>query len=565
MHCRTERRFALPLLILVFAVALSGHAWGQSESASSRVRVRNAAPKSAATSSAQQRAEAYLDAVRQQPSLLLEFLREMPKGADLHNHLSGAVYAESYLSWAAEDGKCLDRKTLTALPPESLAAQEAGPGRPALGCDAAKGHLPARAALAVPELYREVLAAWSMRGFLGNTETGHDHFFNTFGKFGAATDHHRGDMLAEVVSRAGRQHVLYLELILNPDDMQAAAAGNGVGWNGDLAGTRQKIIDRKIERAVALGRTGLDEAEQRMRELLRCGTLDEDPGCRVVVRYIYEVHRGLFRDQVFAEMIAGFEMASVDPRVVGVNLVMPEDDYVELRDFNLHMDMLDYLHRIYPKVRLTLHAGELAPGLVPPEDLRFHIRASLERGHAERIGHGVDVMYETDPLGLLHEMADRGVLVEICLTSNDVILGVRGAQHPLPIYLRYGVPVALATDDEGVSRSDITQEYLRAVRDYGLTYAQLKRMARDSLEHGFLAGESLWTDARQFRRVEACRADVPGSGSGSAENPFGVSGPCRQFLAASPRAQVQWRLEQEFARFESQACCRAPAVAAARP
>jgi adenosine deaminase len=63
-------------------------------------------------------------------------------------------------------------------------------------------------------------------------------------------------------------------------------------------------------------------------------------------------------------------------------------------------------------------------GLVPPEGLRFHIRESIERGGAERIGHGVAVMSEDDSIGLLREMAKKNVLVEICLTSNDVILGL---------------------------------------------------------------------------------------------------------------------------------------------
>jgi len=130
----------------------------------------------------------------------------------------------------------------------------------------------------------------------------------------------------------------------------------------------------------------------------------------------------------------------------------------------------------------------LALGLVPPEGLRFHIRESIERGGAERIGHGVAVMNEDDAVGLLREMAKKKVLVEICLTSNDVILGVSGDRHPLPVYMKYGVPVALATDDLGVSRSDMTHEYLRAVETYGLSYGELKKMARDSLEHSFLSG-----------------------------------------------------------------------------
>jgi len=258
-----------------------------------------------------------------------------------------------------------------------------------------------------------------------------------------------------------------------------------------------------------------------------------------------QVLRGLPRDQVFAQMVAGFEMANADPRFVAVNPVMPEDWYVPIHDFSLHMQMFDYLHRVYPKVRLTLHAGELAPGLVPPEDLRYHIRESVEVGHAERIGHGDDVMHERDPIALLQEMAKKHVAVEICLTSNDVILGIRGAQHPLSMYLKYGVPVALATDDEGVSRSDMTHEYLRAVQEQNLRYSDLKRMARNSLEYSFLPGASLWSDAGSFRRAGECGGDDP---TASVDR---VSNRCRTLLNSSERAQAEWKLEGSLARFES--------------
>jgi adenosine deaminase len=377
-----------------------------------------------------------------------------------------------------------------------------------------------------------------------NDRSAHDHFFDTFGKFSLARENHTGEMLAETVSRAGREHVTYLEFILSPDNSAVAKFGSGMGWTGDMAAQRRKLIDKDIARVVAAARVNLDQAEARMRSILRCGSMDADPGCAVTVRYLYEVHRGLGRDQVFAEILAGFEIASADPRMVGVNLVMPEDGLAEMRDFTLHMQMMDYLHQLYPKVRISLHAGELAPGLVPPEGLRFHIRQSIELGHAERIGHGVDVMLEHDALGLLQEMAAKGILVEICLTSNDLILGVRGADHPLPIYLQYGVPVAISTDDEGVARSDLDHEYLRAIQTYALSYETLKRMARDSLEHAFVPGASLWSDTHSFRRA-ACQSDRPGAAEDS------LSPGCRQFLGASERARLQWSLEGQFAGFEA--------------
>ena len=64
-------------------------------------------------------------------------------------------------------------------------------------------------------------------------------------------------------------------------------------------------------------------------------------------------------------------------------------------------------------------------------------------------------------------MADKGVLVEINPTSNAGILGVTGKHHPFATYRSYGVPVALSTDDEGVSRIDLTHEYVRAVEMFG--------------------------------------------------------------------------------------------------
>jgi adenosine deaminase len=218
------------------------------------------------------------------------------------------------------------------------------------------------------------------------------------------------------------------------------------------------------------------------------------------------------------------------------------------------MQMLAYLHRRYPKVHLALHAGELVEGLVPPEGLRFHVRDSVEMAHAERIGHGVDVMNETEPAQLLKEMAERNVMVEICLTSNAVILNVRGKQHPLAEYIGAGVPVALATDDEGVARSDMTHEYLRGAEDQELSYLQLKKMARTSLEHSFIAGVSL-RNGKDFVVVKECVRDTAGSTAA-------LSAACQKLLAGSEKARLQWELEGQFREFEARTW---PTSSSARP
>lgn len=476
---------------------------------------------------AEGRTAKYMESVRRDPGLLLAFLREMPKGGDLHNHLAGTVYAESWIDFAAEDNLCVDRTTSVLMAPPCDASCEKFNSKPAVRC-AYGDHV----------LYNSMIDAWSMRNWIPGEESGHDHFFATFDKFFLASINHAGDEIAEAAKQAGEDHLQFLELMHTADGMKAAQLGAKVGWDEHLPQLRDKLLAGGLKEIASATSKKHDADESKMRSDLKCGTPEADAGCEVQVRYLYQVLRGLAPEQVFAQILLGFELASTDSQFVGLNLVMPEDWYVPMRDFSLHMKMLNYLHEIYPKVHISLHAGELAFGLVPPEGMTFHIRDSIERGHAERIGHGVDVMNEHDPLGLLKEMADRNVLVEICLTSNDTILGIAGDYHPLPMYMKYGVPVALATDDEGVSRSDMTHEYFRAVESYDfITYKDLKRMARMSLEHSFLPGDSLWSDTKNFRMVSVCAG---GKGSTS----------CDKFLGSSERARIQWKLEEEFAGFE---------------
>ncbi len=434
--------------------------------------------KAEPTTNANERGAArYLESIRKQPLLLYDFLHRMPKGGDLHNHVTGAVYAETYIQWAAGDGLCVRRTTLVLEKPP---------------CDEAAGRPPAARALADPVLYREMVDAYSMRHFSGALPSGHDHFFDMFGKVSAVSHStHVADMIAETVSRAGQNNVQYMELMVDDlDQGKGLALGANLGWDDrseSFESFRQRIDQNGAAEIVASGRKYLDQLEAGMRKTLRCDASgpQRDPGCDVTVRYIFEVYRGLPKAMVFAQTQIGFAMAAADPRIVSVNPVMPEDGYTEMHDFDLHMRMFQYFHQRYPQVKLTMHAGELSFGLVPPDGLRNHIRDTAQKAGAQRIGHGVDVMWEDDPASLLRELRDKKIAVEICLTSNDMILGVRGPRHPLNIYLSHGVPVTIATDDEGVARSTITNEYQRAVEEHGLTYPQLKQIAGNAIEYSF--------------------------------------------------------------------------------
>ncbi len=481
-------------------------------------------------------ARAFEAAKKDGPLALRAFLVGMPKGADLHVHLSGAVYAESWLRAAAEDDLCIDPKDLKFVKHE---------GEPCRSDHVAAAKL--LGDMRSPknqDLYDRLVDAFSMRSYVpAQAWSGHDQFFSTFDHFGGTGKKHTGEWVDEVVTRAAAQNEQYVELMETPPFSHAAELGFKTGWNDDLAGLRKKLLDAGLDEEVATAREHIESALETRKKLEHCDTTEALPGCRVEVRFIYQILRGHPRQQVFAQTLLGFEAISKIPQFVGINFVMPEDGYLSMTDYTAQMKMLEYLHSVYPAVHISLHAGELAPGLVPPEGLRFHIRQAVELGHAERIGHGVDVMYEDDAPGLLKELAAKHVMVEINLTSNDGILGIKGIDSPLPFYRRAHVPVALSTDDEGVSRIDLTHEYVRAAMEFGLTYAELKQMARTGMEHDFLPGRSLWAEPDGFgRAVGECRDGLLG-----AEKPAPA---CRTFLEGSEKATAQWEQERRFGVFE---------------
>lgn len=515
-------------LVLVLCCGLTLHA--QSVSAPTAIPTGASRPRSA-----EQKTARHFEALRKSPPEQLAFLLKMPKGGDLHNHLSGSIYAESYIQWAAENGLCVNNQTMALMVPP-----------PKSSCDPKSDQPPASVALTNSVLYRQMVDAWSMRNWQLSGQSGHDHFFDAFGKFGPATYNQTGRMIAEAASRAARGHGLYLELMLTPDGVMSSQIGQKVGWDGSTESTLKKLKSDGIADAATTAVKALQEAETQKNQLLKCGTAQADAGCSVIIRYVAQVSRGGSLGAVFAQMVTGFALAN-DPnsKVVALNLVQGEDGLASMQNFAVHMQMLNSLRPLYPQAHLTLHAGELAPGLVPPDGLTFHVRESVMTARAERIGHGVDIMHEDRPYELLQEMARRHVMVEICLSSNDLILGISGSQHPLATYLQYGVPVALATDDEGVSRSEMSREFLKAAQEQGLGYVQLKTMARNSLRYAFITGGSLWSNderGQRFVPVAQCAQDI-------ALMKLNSTG-CRQYVMSSEKAKLQWQLEEDFKAFE---------------
>ena len=366
------------------------------------------------------------NAIRQDQVALRQFLQQFPKGGDLHNHLSGTVYAESYLEWASEDGKCIDTTTLSISNPPCGLTPENKP---------------------LAEILRDsssfpidpIVDALSTRNYDRRTVSGHNQFFATFDRFRVAAEGRFGDMVAEARVRAGNQNISYLELMQSVGMMEAIALAPTqnnpeedatiVLDEAKIDGIVEKVIDR------------LDIIDDRQNEILGCEKSQPQSAsaCEVQVRFLAQVLRNFSPEQVYAQTMLAFKLIEADERIVGLNFVAPEDHRIALRDYKKHMAFVRDLSRQYPdgKKGITLHAGELTLGLVPPEHLGWHIREAIETAGALRIGHGIDIAYDQDMASLLKIMSERKILVEINLTSNDVILGVTESAHPLPTYMRH--------------------------------------------------------------------------------------------------------------------------------
>ena len=196
-------------------------------------------------------------------ALALEaFLAKMPKGADLHMHLSGAVYAETFLKDAAADKLCVNPKTLSFAKNAGL---EQGPPASPICAD---GDVPAASVFQNQKLYDALVDAFSMRGFVPSAGvSGHDQFFATFDRFGGLDKSHAGEWLDEVATRAAAQNEQYLEVMQTPSFFDLAPLWNTLGWPATPGGTAEGSAQNAEGDATGTSRAELDA----LRDKAACG------------------------------------------------------------------------------------------------------------------------------------------------------------------------------------------------------------------------------------------------------------------------------------------------------
>ena len=400
---------------------------------------------------------------------LIAFLHKMPKGADLHAHPSGSVYPEGMVDIAIAKGLFYDR------------AQRCFTGKQ-----------PAEDFYTAAELrfdyqkYNEVLDGLSIRNIAREKESGNVHFFTAFGRFGPAQPGME-DQLREILTRAASQNISHLELMTSPSSNPDGSI--------DLEKTRAKLI--RSNAALELARKNLADAGKAADvSVLWSLTLYRDATPKKDGSPVMEGYAEWWQRQVAGTLEAAH--LCEDLGAVAMTILSPEDSWVSRTQFALQFRVIDEewqaLQKKYPKnsVQMNPHGGELTLEFSPYADLTTRISDTLFKGHASRLGHGVSIMWDDGVYEILQTMASRKIALELCLTSNYGILNVTPERHPFFLYWRAGVPLVLNTDDEGISRGNLTMEYVRAAQWFNLSYGELKWLAFNSVEYSFLPGESLF-------------------------------------------------------------------------
>jgi len=449
-----------------------------------------------------QTADQYFEKIRNNEAALTAFFSQMPKGGDLHNHYAGSLYAESIIKQAIAENYYLNMQTMAV---SKL--------RPAAGSWEQFSTLQNIGQLDRYKL--KIMQKWSVKDYNNVDYPSDKLFFESFDKFWPAADGHFEQGLLELKNRAVKENLSYLELQVSPVLFEMKSE--------DLNGYNQKLrvlalahdekgimllFDTLYNAYLQRGAKGYAESFNKdfIEKLHSSLKIDDD---HFTMRFQNFVLRFMEPVDLFKNLVVNFISADSSPLVAGVNIVSPEDGEVAMKDYWLHMLMFKYCHSRYPDVKYTLHAGELTLGLVPPEELTWHISAAVYTAGANRIGHGVDMAYEANCYDLLRYMNKNKIPVEINLVSNEFILKVKDDRHPITLYKEFGVPIVISTDDAGILRTNMIEQYVLLAKRYKtITYADIKQFVYNSITYSFIKQDAVKTqlmkdlDAR-FKTFEA--------------------------------------------------------------
>ncbi len=430
-----------------------------------------------------QSTDAYFEKIRNNEVELTAFFSQMPKGGDLHHHFSGSIYAEPLLQHAIKEDFHLNIETM------DVRKIKGGTGNWSLFSS-----LKANGTL--DQYKQKIMQKWSVKDYNYVDYPSDKLFFESFMKFEPAIQGNFAQGLLELKKRAIVENLSYIETQLStiPNTLQT---DDLVKFNSRLrqlaAAKDEKAVFKTLDSLYIIFEKRDAETYAKNFNTNFVSKLHNDlkiDDAQFTMRYQNFVLRFMDPVDLFKNIVIAFISANESKLMAGVNIVSPEDGETSMKDYGLHMLMFKYCGSRFPDVKYTMHAGELTLGLVQPEELTWHINAAIHTAGAHRIGHGVDIAYEKNTYNLLQFMATKSIPIEINLVSNEFILKVKEQRHPFVLYKKFGVPIVISTDDAGILRTNMTEQYVLLAKRYNqVTYKDIKQYVYNSINFSFIKEE----------------------------------------------------------------------------
>jgi adenosine deaminase len=434
--------------------------------------------------------DAQFDQIRDNTAQLRAFFSAMPKGGDLHHHYDGSIYTETFVEYAIKNDFWLNTNSLAIQKDFSVKAPKYKNWRK-ISDLIQKNEF---------GFYKQkLLEKWSNKDFYPSKGPSDDHFFNTFDGFSPAKDPDLATGLLELKQRAVKENVSYIETMFllffkskntyeintfNKPLKAAQANQNEADLEKILDDLYAFFIKNGAENQAKLYNEGLTKIHNSY-------NIDDE---NFTLRYQNAILRLKQPAEVFGDLVVCYLSDKESSLINGVNIVGQEDRDVAMQDYWLHMQMYKYLNKKFPNTKNALHAGELTLGLVKPEELSWHISEAIYVANAKRIGHGIDLPFEKNAFSLLKKMKEEQIAVEINLSSNEFILNVKNDEHPISLYRQHGVPIVISTDDAGVLRTNLTEQYVLLAKRYPeFSYSEIKQLVFNSIRFSFIEEKNLKT------------------------------------------------------------------------
>ncbi len=419
------------------------------------------------------------------------FFTLLPKGADLHLHVTGSIYPDDIIAFAKEKKLYVDPHTFTCFDKETPNSQ------------------PVATFIANPINCRD----WKERLCM-NGQSNKYKFFDAC-KYGEKILKFVPlfEQLTPVVKEAEAQQINYLEIMIEyvperPDssfkelfEQNLSSSSNVLPIFLENVYSRFKNqLDFLIQKLKSKVSQDLKDADDKVANLAKLKTDHPITSIKsqVVVRYILEINRNQSLDNFFIDALAAYQIAQSDPsRIVGINLVGPEDDFFSINDYDFQIGILEFLSKKFKIndrfINLTLHAGELDPkstACYRVKDRITKVVTQLYDKGLKRIGHGFSVNNDSTEIFTL--LRDKNITIEACPATSEAIL------NSLPPYFldqtsKCLMPgVTINTDDQGITLKSLSAQYVTVWKTKCLEYRHFVRMNRLGLEAAFLSGESLY-------------------------------------------------------------------------